>query len=45
MNAQTDMENDTTFVPISVLMALGILLSEGLKRFENRVAPWKSRED
>ncbi|MFQ5914824.1 MAG: ABC transporter permease [Nitrospinota bacterium] len=45
VNAQTDMENDTMFVPIIILMALGIVLSEGLKLFEQRIAPWKMRED
>lgn len=45
INAQTDMENDAMFVPIVILMALGIALSEGLKLFERRIAPWKTRED
>ncbi len=45
VNAQTDMENDTMFVPIIILMALGILLTEGLKWFENWVAPWRIHED
>ncbi len=33
------------FVPIVILMTLGIILSEGLKWFERRIAPWKTRED
>jgi len=45
VNAQTDMENDSMFVPIVILMTLGIILSEGLKWFERRIAPWKTRED
>ena len=45
VNAQTDMENDSMFVPIVILMTLGIILSEGLKWFERRIAPWKTQEN
>lgn len=33
-------EMDKTFVPVIVLMALGITLTSGLKRLERRIAPW-----
>ncbi|MFQ5691691.1 MAG: ABC transporter permease, partial [Nitrospinota bacterium] len=45
VNAQTDMENDMMFVPIVILMVLGVVLTEGLKLFERRFAVWKTRED
>lgn len=33
-------EMDKTFVPVLVLMALGVTLTAGLKRLERRIAPW-----
>ncbi len=33
-------EMDKTFVPVLVLMALGVSLTAGLKRLERRIAPW-----
>jgi len=33
-------EMDKTFVPVIVLMALGVALTSGLKRLERRIAPW-----
>ena len=33
-------EMDKTFVPVIVLMVLGVTLTSGLKRFERRIAPW-----
>jgi NitT/TauT family transport system permease protein len=33
-------EMDKTFVPVIVLMTMGIALTSGLKRLERRVAPW-----
>ncbi|HWE79837.1 MAG TPA: ABC transporter permease [Pseudolabrys sp.] len=33
-------EMDKTFVPVIVLMALGVALTSGLKRLERRAAPW-----
>jgi NitT/TauT family transport system permease protein len=32
------------FVPILVLMLLGILLTAGIRRMEARIAPWKETE-
>jgi NitT/TauT family transport system permease protein len=37
-------EMDKTFVPVIVLMVLGVTLTAGLKRIERRIAPW-SRAD
>lgn len=37
-------EMDKTFVPVIMLMVLGVTLTAGLKRLERRVAPW-SRAD
>jgi len=37
-------EMDKTFVPVIVLMVLGVSLTAGLKRVERRIAPW-SRAD
>jgi NitT/TauT family transport system permease protein len=37
-------ETDKTFVPVILLMFLGITLTAGLKRLERRIAPW-SRAD
>jgi len=37
-------EMDKTFVPVIVLMVLGVSLTAGLKRIERRIAPW-SRAD
>jgi NitT/TauT family transport system permease protein len=37
-------EMDKTFVPVIVLMVLGVSLTAGLKRLERRLAPW-SRAD
>jgi NitT/TauT family transport system permease protein len=37
-------ETDKTFVPVLLLMFLGIALTAGLKRIERRIAPW-SRAD
>ncbi len=37
-------ETDKTFVPVLLLMVLGITLTAGLKRLERRIAPW-SRAD
>jgi ABC-type nitrate/sulfonate/bicarbonate transport system permease component len=37
-------EMDKTFVPVIVLMVLGVSLTAGLKRLERRIAPW-SRAD
>jgi NitT/TauT family transport system permease protein len=37
-------EMDKTFVPVFVLMFLGISLSSGLKWLERRVAPWSRAE-
>jgi ABC-type nitrate/sulfonate/bicarbonate transport system permease component len=31
---------DKTFVPVIVLMAMGVALTSGLKRLERRIAPW-----
>jgi ABC-type nitrate/sulfonate/bicarbonate transport system permease component len=33
-------ETDKTFVPVILLMFLGIALTSGLKRLERRIAPW-----
>jgi NitT/TauT family transport system permease protein len=33
-------EMDKTFVPVIVLMALGVSLTSALKRLERRIAPW-----
>jgi NitT/TauT family transport system permease protein len=33
-------EMDKTFVPVIVLMILGVSLTSGLKRLERRIAPW-----
>jgi len=33
-------EMDKTFVPVIVLMVLGVSLTSGLKRLERRMAPW-----
>lgn len=33
-------EMDKTFVPVIVLMAMGVALTSGLKRLERRIAPW-----
>jgi NitT/TauT family transport system permease protein len=33
-------EMDKTFVPVIVLMVLGVTLTSGLKRLERRIAPW-----
>jgi len=33
-------EMDKTFVPVIVLMVLGVTLTAGLKRLERRIAPW-----
>lgn len=35
-------EMDKTFVPVIVLMALGVSLTSGLKVVERRIAPWSS---
>ena len=35
-------EMDKTFVPVIVLMALGVSLTSGLKVLERRIAPWSS---
>ena len=35
---------DKTFVPVFVLMFLGITLSSALKWFERRIAPWSRAE-
>jgi len=35
-------EMDKTFVPVIVLMALGVSLTAGLKRLERRIAPWSN---
>jgi ABC-type nitrate/sulfonate/bicarbonate transport system permease component len=37
-------EMDKTFVPVIMLMVLGVALTAGLKRLERRIAPW-SRAD
>jgi len=37
-------ETDKTFVPVLLLMILGVALTAGLKRLERRIAPW-SRAD
>jgi NitT/TauT family transport system permease protein len=37
-------ETDKTFVPVLLLMFLGIALTAGLKKLERRIAPW-SRAD
>jgi len=37
-------ETDKTFVPVLLLMILGVSLTAGLKRIERRIAPW-SRTD
>jgi NitT/TauT family transport system permease protein len=37
-------EMDKTFVPVIMLMVLGVTLTAGLKRLERRIAPW-SRAD
>ena len=37
-------EMDKTFVPVIMLMVLGVSLTAGLKRLERRIAPW-SRAD
>jgi NitT/TauT family transport system permease protein len=37
-------ETDKTFVPVLLLMVLGVTLTAGLKRLERRIAPW-SRAD
>jgi NitT/TauT family transport system permease protein len=37
-------ETDKTFVPVLLLMVLGVSLTAGLKRLEHRIAPW-SRAD
>ena len=37
-------ETDKTFVPVLLLMFLGVALTSGLKRLERRIAPW-SRAD
>jgi NitT/TauT family transport system permease protein len=34
-------EMDKTFVPVIVLMVLGVLLTSGLKRLEKWIAPWR----
>jgi ABC-type nitrate/sulfonate/bicarbonate transport system permease component len=33
-----------TFVPVIVLMMLGVLLTSGLKRLEKWIAPWRRSE-
>jgi ABC-type nitrate/sulfonate/bicarbonate transport system permease component len=35
-------EMDKTFVPVIVLMVLGVSLTSGLKWVERRIAPWSS---
>jgi NitT/TauT family transport system permease protein len=37
-------EMDKTFVPVIVLMVLGVLLTSGLKRVEKWIAPWRRSE-
>jgi NitT/TauT family transport system permease protein len=37
-------EMDKTFVPVIVLMVLGVALTAGLKRVERRIAPWSRAE-
>jgi NitT/TauT family transport system permease protein len=37
-------ETDKTFVPVILLMFLGITLTAGLKRLERRIAPWSRAE-
>jgi NitT/TauT family transport system permease protein len=37
-------ETDKTFVPVLLLMVLGVTLTAGLKKLERRIAPW-SRAD
>jgi NitT/TauT family transport system permease protein len=37
-------ETDKTFVPVLLLMFLGVLLTSGLKRLERRIAPWSRAE-
>jgi ABC-type nitrate/sulfonate/bicarbonate transport system permease component len=37
-------ETDKTFVPVLLLMILGVALTGALKRLERRIAPW-SRAD
>ena len=37
-------EMDKTFVPVIVLMVLGVLLTSGLKRLEKWIAPWRRSE-
>jgi len=37
-------EMDKTFVPVIVLMALGVSFSSGLKWLEHRIAPWSRSE-
>jgi NitT/TauT family transport system permease protein len=37
-------ETDKTFVPVLLLMILGVALTSGLKKLERRLAPW-SRAD
>jgi ABC-type nitrate/sulfonate/bicarbonate transport system permease component len=35
---------DKTFVPVIVLMILGVTLTAVLKRVERRIAPWRRAE-
>jgi NitT/TauT family transport system permease protein len=37
-------EMDKTFVPVIVLMVLGVMLTSGLKRLEKWIAPWRRSE-
>ena len=37
-------EMDKTFVPVILLMFLGVTMTNGLKRLERRIAPWRRSE-
>ncbi|MBV9555612.1 MAG: ABC transporter permease, partial [Pseudolabrys sp.] len=37
-------EMDKTFVPVILLMFLGVTMTNGLKRLERRIAPWRRAE-
>ncbi|MFQ5894777.1 MAG: ABC transporter permease [Nitrospinota bacterium] len=42
--AANTLETDKMFVPIALLMVLGVVLTESLKQLERRFAAWKVRE-
>lgn len=45
LRIQAETGKTILFVPIFVLMLLGIILSTGVRRVENWIAPWKATQD